>query len=144
LPVVCFDFQYTTGSGKNRRTHNHGVAILELEHPVIPLSIRREHVFDKVGEFLGADDIDFESAEFSRKFFVKSPDKKWAYDVIHARTMEFLMQNAGPFSIAFGHNEIAVIKTGRCEPDQYEKAVKLGWGLYDLIPEYVLQELRGG
>ncbi len=143
MEVACFDYQYTTGSGKNRSTHNHGVVVLHLDHPVIPLTIRREHALDKVGEFLGADDIDFESAEFSRTFYVKSSDKKWAYDVIHTRTMDFLLQNAADFSLAFGHNELAVIKTGRCQPDQYEKAVKLAHGLYELIPDYVLKDLKG-
>ena len=39
------------------------------------------------------DDIDFESAEFSTKFYVKNVDKKYAYDLIHPRMMEFLLRN---------------------------------------------------
>lgn len=143
MAVTCFDYQYTTGSGKNRSTHNHGVVLLGVDHPLIPLQIRREHVFDKVGEFLGVDDIDFESAEFSRKFFVKSNDKKWAYDVIHGRTMEYLLQSPSGYTIEFGLGEIVVYKTGRCEPDQYEKAVKLAYDLYGLIPDFALEQLKG-
>ena len=38
-------------------------------------------------------------------------DRKWAYDVIHTRTMEYLLQ-APSFTIEFGFGEIAVYKTG--------------------------------
>ncbi|MBD3222468.1 hypothetical protein GF314_14630, partial [bacterium] len=90
-PVRCLDYRYTTGGGKNRRTHRYGVVVLELGQPVIPLRIRPEHVFDRVGEFLGIDDIDFESSEFSRRYHVSSSDRKWAYDVIHQETMDYLL-----------------------------------------------------
>ena len=141
--ITLLDYQYVTGHGKNRSTHNKGLVILGCDHPTIPLQIRRENPFDKVGEFLGMDDIDFESAEFSRKFYVKSPDKKWAYDVIHGRTMEFLLKSPRYFSIAFGHNEIAVMKSSRCQPVLYEQAIKLASDLYELIPDYVLEQLKG-
>ena len=143
LPVTCMDYNYTTGHGKNRQTHRHGVIVLEVGHPLIPLQIRRENAMDRVGEFLGADDIDFESAEFSRAFFVKSADKKWAYDVIHSRTMEYLMGIPRYFSIEFGTQEIVVHKSSRSEPEQYEKAVALARDFYDLIPTYVMEQLKG-
>lgn len=143
LPVSCLDYQYTTGSGKNRSTHRFGVALLLVDHPLIPLQIRGEHAFDKVGEFLGLDDIDFESAEFSRRFHVKSPDRRWAYDVLHTRAMEYLLAAPAGYTIEFGLGEIAVYRGGRCEPDQYEKAVKLAHGLYDLIPGYVREQMKG-
>ena len=55
------------------------------------LFIRREGIFDSVKRAFGFDDIDFESAEFSKRFFVKSSDKRFAYDVIHPKMMEFLL-----------------------------------------------------
>ena len=65
------------------------------------VSIRAEHWGDKLVQAIGFDDIDFESAEFSRKFFVKSPDKRWAYDVIHQETMDYLLQ-APDAAVEFG------------------------------------------
>ncbi len=141
-PLKLMDYKYVTGSGKNRTTHNVGVLILETAFPVIPMTIRRENALDKIGEFLGADDIDFESAEFSRKFYVKSGDRKWAYDVIHQRTMDFLLSSPA-FNISFGFMEIAITKNGHFSPDGYEEAMKLAWGMYDLIPDYVVQQMKG-
>ena len=42
--------------------------VVESDVVLEPLFIRPERLFDKVKEFVGIDDIDFESAEFSRKF----------------------------------------------------------------------------
>ncbi len=142
LEVTLLDYKYTTGSGKNRTTHDHGVTILNCSFPLIPLQIRRENAMDKVGAFLGGGDIDFESAEFSRKFYVKSADRKWAYDVIHTRTMEYLLQ-APPYSIEFGIGEIVIFHKGKCSPAQYEEQVEMAWQLYELIPDYVIKQMKG-
>ena len=141
-PVTMLDYTFVTGSGKNRTTHHHGVVVLQTDFPTIPLLIRRENPFDKIGQFVGLDDIDFESAEFSRKFYVKSADRKWAYDVIHPRMMEFLLQ-APSFTIEFGFTEIAVYKDGWCDPEAYEQALDLARGLYERIPDFVVRDLKG-
>lgn len=141
-PVILTDYQYTTGSGKNRTTHHANVTILQCGFPTVPLFIRRENPFDKVGEFLGADDIDFESAEFSKKFFVKSADRKWAFDIIHTRTMEYLL-TAPSVTIEFGFGEIAVYRTRYGEAAKYEEALDVAWNLFSLIPEYVVQQMKG-
>ncbi len=141
-PTTLLDYRYTTGHGKNQHTHRIGMVILNCGFPVIPLHIRREHAFDKVGEFLGADDIDFESAEFSRRFFVKSSDRKWAYDVIHVQTMEYLL-GAPRVEIEFGFGEIAVFRQGFCDADRYEELLEVASTLYRLIPDYVVEQMKG-
>ena len=140
--TVCLDYMFVTGSGKNRTTHRRAVVIVELGFPVIPLVIRREHALDRVGEFLGLDDIDFESAEFSRTFHVSSSDRKWAYDVIHTRTMEYLLQ-APSFNVEFGYGEIAVYRTGRFDEAGYQEAVRMAATLHDLVPDYVIKDMKG-
>ncbi len=141
-PVTLLDYEYTTGSGKNRTTHRHGITILGCDFTTVPIQIRTEYFFDKVGEFFGGGDIDFESAEFSQQFHVKSADRKWAYDIIHTRTMEYLLQ-APDYSIEFGFGEIVIMTTGRCTPEQYEQQVAMAMELYDLIPDYVKKQMKG-
>lgn len=142
LPVTLLDYQYSTGSGKNRTTHNRGITIMGSEFPLVPMQIRREHAFDKLGAFLGGGDIEFESAEFNRTFYVKSADRKWAYDVIHTRTMDYLM-TAANYEIEFGFGEIAIIRTGKCSPEQYEEQVELARKLFELLPEYLIKQMKG-
>jgi hypothetical protein len=109
--------------------------------PLKPLFIRKEGFFDKVGEFLGFYDIDFESAEFSREFCVKSPDKRWAFDVLHQRAMEFLL--ASPrFALDFQRDGVLATGSGCFNPQQFDDAVRVVTGLLDMLPHSVVQELQ--
>jgi hypothetical protein len=140
--VRCLDYRFTTGSGKNRQTHRRALVILDVGTPVIPLCIRPEHVFDRVGEFFGHDDLDFESVEFSRRFHVSAADRKWAYDVIHQRTMDYLLE-APPVTIEFGFAEIAVINNGSLTPDHCHQGLKVARRMLELVPQDVLAQLKG-
>ena len=96
VPLYMGDYLYkvTSGSGKNRRTKTYRLSYLiaGLPYPNVPkFLIRPENLFDKFVGVIGFDDIDFESAEFSRKFHVSSQDKRFAYDLIDPRMMEFLI-----------------------------------------------------
>jgi hypothetical protein len=96
--LIVFDYHFethSTDSKGHRRTHHHYFSffILRLERSFPELVITREGVFSKIAQAFGYDDIDFESHEFSRKFCVRSKDKKFAYDVCHARMIEYLLAN---------------------------------------------------
>ena len=115
----------------------------EYKSPILlePLFIRPENFFDKLTEFIGFNDIDFESAEFSKKFYVKSPDKKWAYDIIHPRMMEFLL--ASPmFSIQFDLLSVIVYRDNTFSPADFDAAADLVNGIFERIPDYVIQNQR--
>ena len=141
--VRCLDYRFTTGSGKNRKTHRRSLVVLGTGTPVIPLRIRPEHIFDKVGEFLGLDDLDFESSEFSRRFHVSSADRKWAYAVIHPRLMEYLLTLPGDVRVEFGFQELAVIRDGALTATRCHRDLKTATRVLELVPEDVLAELRG-
>lgn len=92
-----YTYQTKSGSGKNRRTQTHRLSYVavRLESGLTPrVAIRREHFFDSIAAAIGFDDIDFESAEFSREFHVSSSDKRFAYDLIHPRAMEMLLADS--------------------------------------------------
>lgn len=97
-PIMVFDYHYetySTDSKGNRRTSHHHFSffILRFEARFPELVVSQEGFFSKIAQFFGYDDIDFESAEFSRKFVVRSPDKKFAYDIINARMIDYLLDN---------------------------------------------------
>lgn len=142
LGITAFDYHYTTGSGKNRQHHSFSAVIVRSPIPLKPLFIRREGFFDKVSAFFGFDDIDFESAEFSRRFFVSADDKKWAYDVIHQRMMEYLM-SAPEFAIQFDSANIIAWRSRRFDPPELEAAIRMIRGMLDLLPEYLVREMTG-
>jgi hypothetical protein len=94
-----FRFREERGSGKNRRTVTINLSYLVVWNPfgVGPETIvRREGLFDRLKGVLGFDDIDFESVEFSKAYHVSSEDKRFAYDLIDPRMMEFIMSTSPP------------------------------------------------
>jgi hypothetical protein len=147
-PCLAFDYHYethSTNSKGNRQTHHHhfSAAILDSRCPLKPLFIRPERFFDKITEFFGFDDIDFESAEFSRAFFVKAPDRKWAYDVIHPRTMEFLL--AMPrFNLQLAPAGAIASRGSPFRPPEFAQAVELAAGILDRLPAYVVEQQTAG
>lgn len=136
-----FDYHYTTGSGKNRQDHHFSAVILQSPIMLKPLFIRSENVFDKLTEFAGFDDIDFESAEFSRKFYVKSPDKRWAYDVIHPRMMEYLLTRP-VFTIQFDLNRIIAHRNKKFSINDFTQAIEHVEGVIERFPEYLAKQQR--
>lgn len=94
--VFIFDYHYETGSGKNRMEHYSTAFLLVCKHVFPHLTIAPETLSEKIASAVGiGDDIKFESAEFSRMYYVRSPDKKFAYDVCHPQMMEYLLQHPG-------------------------------------------------
>jgi hypothetical protein len=141
------DYHYETesrDSDGDRTTTDHyfSAVVLEVDLPLRPLSIRPEGFFDKVAEFLGFDDIDFESAEFSRTFHVRSPDRRWAFDVIQQETMEFLL--ACPrFTIELAEGTALARRESRFDAADFADAFRVIEGILDRLPGFLLRELRG-
>lgn len=145
-PTKMGDFRYkvtrSTGKGSSTRTYNLSYIIVHLPFRRVPdLLIRREGVFDKLAGAIGFDDIDFESAEFSKRFYVKSPDKRFAYDVVHPRAMEFLMQTDPP-AIDLEHGRLCIVDgTRRWKPAEFKSYLAWVDAFFDLWPDYLTEQL---
>ena len=142
-----FDYHYATHSTDSkgrRKTHHHhfSAVILGSDVPLEPLFLRPEGFFDKLKEFVGFDDIDFESTEFSKAFYVKAADRKWAFDVIHQRTMEFLL--ASPrFHMEFGERWVIAHDRSRFSVEEFSRATDVIRGVLDRLPDYIKKQQRG-
>jgi hypothetical protein len=80
---------YTDSEGRTQTrtvTENHSEAILGFQLPV-------RMPWLEVGRRGFGRGISFESEQFNDQFAVTAQDRKWAYDVIHPRQMEYLMAN---------------------------------------------------
>ena len=147
-PVMMGDYHYKTTSHDskgNTTTHTHifSYLLLELPYRRLPeLIIRREGLFDAVKNLFGFDDIDFESAEFSRRFCVKSPDRRFAYDVIHSRMIEFLMEYEPPtINIAAGR---CLLGDGSATWTAEEFRATVDWveHFFELWPQHLTSQLE--
>jgi hypothetical protein len=67
-------FDYTYGSGKSSVTQTLTCFSQNAELP--PFELRSENIFDKIGDAIMHNDIDFDShPEFSRRYMLHSPDE---------------------------------------------------------------------
>lgn len=150
--ICAFDYHCKTGSGKNEKDHYFSAVVVETDLNLKPLFIRKETTFDKVKEAVGFSDINFESTEFSKQFYVTSPDKKWAYDVLHQETIEFLL-SAPRFTLEFYDHQVIAYREdtasivefgwGTLSSNDFEDAIKVITGVLDRLPASLVQELKG-
>jgi len=142
--VLAFDFHYETYTqGKSgRQTHHHWFSFFILTLPAVfpDLTIRRENFLTKVAEVFGYQDIKFESAEFSRAFCVRSPDKKFAYDVCNAKMMEYLLANRD-LSVEI-ENEVIALAFDTClSVEQVESNLQRLVEIRSRLPEYLFTKV---
>jgi hypothetical protein len=144
-PFEIFEYHYqvTTGSGKNRRTTHYHFRVAHATLPVAfpELVIGPEGFFDKIAAAFGYDDIDFESSEFSRLFHVKSPDRKFAYDIIHPLMMEWLLRKPG-VSLEIEGTSLAVFESGPMEIEKIHPLLAHLGGIQERLPSYLLAAAR--
>ncbi len=146
--LLAFDYHYETHSTNSKGESEtsdwyFSAVVVGSAVPLKPLLIRPEGFFDKVKSLFGFEDINFESAEFSRKFFVAAPDRKWAYDVLHQRAMEFLLGSPA-FSLAFDAQSVIAWRQSLFQPEEFMQALTVVHGLLDQLPEYVIKEQMAG
>lgn len=134
--VLLFDYHYKTGSGKNTHHYYLSFFILHLPASFPELIIAPEGIFSKIAQAVGYDDIDFESHEFSRKFCVRSKDKKFAYDVCNARMIEYLLSNTD-LSIEIDDRVMAISFNSRLAPEQIEPNLNRLITVRSLLPGYL-------
>lgn len=144
--AMFFDYHYATRSTDSKgksETHHHRstVVLIESGLRLQKLEIRAENIFDKFVEFVGLNDIDFESDEFSRKFHVKAADRRFAYDIIDQNMMDYLLA-APSLPISMARGRIWVTNDQTWDVDKLQKAFALASGLLERIAPSVVRELQ--
>ena len=141
------DFRYrvtqSTGKSSSTTTYRFSYLIVHLPYTALPdLLIRPEGIFDKLAGAFGFDDIDFESSEFSRAFHIKSPDKRFAYDVVHPRMMDFLLATRPP-CIDIEQGRCCLSDGRKCwEPDEFKANLTWLERFLSLWPEHLTVTLK--
>lgn len=102
LRVWEADYWYYTEStdSKGHRSksyHRFSVVVTDLELFVPRVSIERENLMTRLADALSFHDLDFESEAFNREFQVKGSDREFAYKLIDARMMQWLLSTEGRF-----------------------------------------------
>lgn len=141
--VGChYHYQTTThGSKGQKQTHHHHFSLAAIHVPIHlkTLDIRPESLLDKFATFFGAEDINFESAEFSRKYHVSSEDRRYAFDVLHARMIDYLLTKP-TYSYHYGVNHIVMYKGAKFTQAEFDDAVEILDQLLNGLPDYFIRQ----
>ena len=110
--LVMGDYQYVIerGIGEDRSRKRYRFSYLIASSPwrdAPSLLVRPEGLLDRFKAIVGCDDIDFESEDFSRKFFVSCSDRRFAYDLLDPRMIDFFLETRPPL-IDFEHGRICI------------------------------------
>jgi hypothetical protein len=137
--VLLFDYQYKTGSGKDEQTHSFQAALLETPILAPRLTLRHESFLDTIASWVGHDDINFESAEFSKRTCVKCEERKFAYDIFHARLIEYLL-GCGTIPAMEFNGPVLLLADNPGGPEKVRWLMTVGQEIIRSIPDYVLHE----
>lgn len=111
------------------KDHSEVVAQLRLGFPFGELAINSGH----------GNRVRFESEDFNRAFTVRAPDERFAYDVIHPQTMEWLLaQGAYPFVLAGG---LMMFEVEDTSVETLEGCLAFAAGLFGRVRNYTWENL---
>lgn len=141
--ILVSDYHYETQSTDSKghtQTNHHYLSLFTLQLPATfpELTIVREGLFSKIAQAFGYEDIDFESAEFSRTFCVRSPDRKFAYDVCNAKMIDYLLENK-ELSIEIERNVFAMVFDTRLAIEKIEPNLGRLLEIRARLPKYLFE-----
>ncbi len=95
-PFTAFDFWYYTehsnSRGQRSRSYRRfSCAMVEVPASFPHLEVAREGFLTALADRLGLEDIEMESPEFNRRFNVRAADRRFAYTLLDARMIEWLV-----------------------------------------------------
>jgi hypothetical protein len=142
-PVQAFEYAFKErqGSGKNRRTVTYTYAVVATSLPVArpTLQVTREHLGTRLLGAVGLDDLQLESEQFNRAFRISADDHKFAYDVLHPRTMEWMLadERASQLDFRFERADLLSWERGRLRPQRVAWAGGYLLDLVKRVPQFV-------
>ncbi|MDO5736350.1 MAG: hypothetical protein Q4P15_07735 [Propionibacteriaceae bacterium] len=139
VPMFGFRYRYTVSTGKSSQTFPFlmvGIRFPGAVFPPMSLTYERDFLFcrDK--------DLQFENQQFNQTWRVKSHSARFAHDVLHPRTMDFLMRQPLKFKeLWFSGDVLFVCVAGDPDPDAADALMRLLSDFMDLLPSHLLREV---
>jgi hypothetical protein len=140
MPFKEADYWYYTEStdSKGRRSKSYrrfSIVLADIDAFLPGAVIARENLFTRMADHTGFRDIEFELEDFNRRFNVKATDREFAYKLVDARMMQWLL-NAGKYGFEVFGGQILVY-SGRHRPGELVPLIGTAKGFRDQIPRLV-------
>jgi hypothetical protein len=141
MRVRLFDYHFTETSTDSdghmsSSTYPFSCALAEIDADCPHLVLEQENLMTRLSRHLGFHDIELESEEFNKRYIVASDDKKFAYAILDARMMAWLMDEGGvcqyevvgPLALCYGK---------RVKPVEYENLLEVLRRFHAHVPTVV-------
>ena len=147
LPIQEADYWYydesTDSEGRRSKTYHHfSVVVANLGVDTPEVSIERENIMTRLADHVGMPDIEFESEDFNREFQVKSKDQEFAFKLVDARMMQWLLSTGGKFGFEIMGPWLLVF-CKRLAPTALVPLIGTAKAFDDHIPRLVRDEYPG-
>lgn len=134
----CFQLRYHTSSGDTENTYDYQVVAISLPAMRPLLDIAHENALTR--RF--AKDLGFENRAFNDMFKVASPSPRFAHDVIHPRTMEWMLADPRARTIRwrFEGSWLMTFRPGPLNLDEVFFMADFLHQVLDQVPKHVWSE----
>ena len=135
VKIAIFDYQFTTGNGKQTQTHYQSVVSLQSNEIQCPdFTMRPENMLDKIGGAIGLQDIDFDShPNFSKMFVLKSSDEPGIREYFKPSLLEFFETKKG-ISVEAAHGALFFYRPSRkIKPEEIKDYLAQAYEVYGAL-----------
>lgn len=115
--IFLFDYQYTTGGGRNTKTYTQTVLAVQSPHLNLPyFSLYPESFLSFIGEAFGYNDIDFASYPyFSKRYKLSGKDEMYIRQMFHPQILSYF-EHSPIVNIDGGGNYLFVYEIDKQAP----------------------------
>lgn len=141
LPIRLADYWYYDEShdsqGRSSRSYEHySIALMPIEATLPPVRIEHENAFTRLVSAVGLKDVEFESGEFNRRFRVNAEDREFAFKLLDARMMEWLLATASGHCYEVSGSWVLAY-CGQAQPPTLATLAKALQGFVQQVPRLV-------
>jgi len=137
LRLWIFDYRFITGHGEDRRVHRQTVVAMKSDLLKLPeFRMRPERMFDRVGQMLGLQDIDFEDhLQFSQQFVLQSDMAEVTREFFDTGLLDFFAERPGCSFETRSGSFIVYRPREIVTPDKFQAFFEDGFRYYTALRE---------
>ncbi|MGH2555362.1 MAG: hypothetical protein ACRDHO_06560 [Actinomycetota bacterium] len=148
LPVKQADYWYyqesTDSKGHRSRSYRHfSIVLADLPAFFPQVCLERESLMTRLADALSFRDLEFESEDFNRLFQVRAADDEFAYKLVDARMIRWLLSTGGEFGFEVSGPNL-LVWSDRCRPTGLIPLFGSALLFRDHIPRLVWNEYGTG
>jgi len=141
VEVAVFQFDPMVGAMGSAKASRYGVYAARLPVDFPMATIRHETAGELIAENFGTRDLQFESAEFNKRYQVFCHDEKFAYELLHPRMIDYML-SIPELYWQVGGNYVVILTSGCLVSSTIESYLNALANFSELVPEYMLEDRK--